>query len=69
MSETQVMVGTMTSPPGPFSSFSAAKVTRLADEPEFTNTLCFNGGAGSSGAHFAEMKPATSAGSKPTVKS
>ena len=31
----------MTSPPSPCSSRSAASVTRLADEPELTNTLCF----------------------------
>ena len=39
MSETQVSVGTITSPP-PRSSRSAAMVMRLADEPELTNTLC-----------------------------
>ena len=35
MSETQVSGGTMISPP-PCSSFSAASVSRLADEPELT---------------------------------
>ncbi len=40
MSETQVSGGTMTSP-GPCGPRSAASVSRLADEPELTNTLCF----------------------------
>src|SRR5437867_2618461 len=39
MSETQVSVGTMTSP-GPKVSRSAVIVRRLADAPEFTKTLC-----------------------------
>ena len=40
MSETQVIGGTMTSP-GPAGSRRAAIVTRLAEEPELTKTLCF----------------------------
>ena len=39
MSETQVRVGTMTSP-GPKVSRRAAIVSRLAEEPELTKTLC-----------------------------
>src|ERR1035437_6052869 len=39
MSETQVRVGTMTSP-GPKVSRSAVMVRRLAEAPELTNTLC-----------------------------
>src|SRR5438105_7834613 len=41
MSETQVKVGTITSP-GPLASFSADSVTRFADAPELTKTLCFS---------------------------
>ena len=40
MSETQVSVGTMTSPK-PAISRNAAMVTKLAEAPELTNTLYF----------------------------
>ena len=41
MSDTQVIVGTMTSPPGRAAPCRAASVSRLADEPELTKTLCW----------------------------
>src|SRR6266849_8195103 len=40
MSETHVKGGTITSPP-PCNAFKAARVSKFADDPEFTKTLYF----------------------------
>ena len=41
ISEIQVNVGTIISPPDPLSSFNASTVRKFAEDPEFTKTLYF----------------------------